>query len=194
MENGAEGKRTKMQYSTPSLIPDSLNGVAARMREKHAENGHSAGNHLLWPGIYPPPLIIDGFTGDVRDLDDVLLSLGSQSQLDSEDARAKELETESDPNRAAPAGGFSIFLVDMRLRSERRQPLTRIETDSDIAGTLTIILTDSGEDFVAGNEIRPADRWRFSGPITAAGLGVLVASVLQMWAVQTEALAHIAQH
>ncbi len=194
MENGAERKRTKMQYSTPSLIPDSLNGLAARLREKHAETGHPAVNHSLRPGIYPPPLIIDGFSGDVRDLADVLLSLGSHSQLDSEDARAKELETEPDPNRAAPAGGFSILLVDMRLRSERRQPLTRIEADSDSAGTLTIILTDSGEDFVAGNEIRRTDRWRFSGPITAAGLGVLVASVLQMWTVQAEALAHIAHH
>jgi hypothetical protein len=71
----------------------------------------------------------------------------------------------------------------MRRRfSGSRQPLTRIEVDSDSFGALTLILTDSGEDFMAGGEIRRADRWYFRGPIVPDGLGVLIKSVFQLWA------------
>jgi hypothetical protein len=44
-----------------------------------------------------------------------------------------------------------------------------------------LILTDSGEDFMIGSEIRHTDRWHFSGSITPAGLGVLVQSVCKTW-------------
>ena len=61
-------RRLKMPYSTPRLVPYSLSGLVACVRERSSENGWPVENRPSLPGTQPPPLIIEGFEGEVGDL------------------------------------------------------------------------------------------------------------------------------
>jgi len=181
VETRAEDIRLlKMPYSTPRLIPHSVSGLAARTGERSAEDGWPVENRPWWLGS-PPPLIVEGFEGEVGDLVQVLSSIGLRSDGSSKPA-AKTREAIPE-NRVGPVeNGICILLVDMRRRfSGSRRPLTRIEIGSDSSVILTLILTDSGEDFMAGGEISRTDLWHFRGSIVTDGLGVLIKSVFQIW-------------
>jgi hypothetical protein len=176
----------KLPYSTPRLIPYSLGELAALVGKSNVHEGRPVTPHSSGPGIQPPPMLIEGFEGDVEDLITGLSSIGRRSKISSESA-ARTSETMREKSDGPLEGGICILLVDMRRRfAGSRQPLTRMEVDSDANGTLTLILTDSGEDFVASGEIRRADRWQFRGPIVPEGLAALIKSVFQICATPRE--------
>jgi hypothetical protein len=177
----AEDMTSKLPYSTPGVFPYSRSDLANRFRNRDAEKSQPVENRFVGQGIHPPPLLIEGFDGEVRDLVQVLSSIGSSSHSGTGPADER---TESVPDRGgAPAeDGICILLVDMRRRnSVSGQPLTRIESDPISNATLVLILADSGQDFMVGSEIRHTDRWHFSGAITPAGIGGLVQSVRNIW-------------
>jgi len=187
VKSGAENmRRLKMTYSTPRLVPYSPSSLAASVRKRSTEDERPVENRLSPPGTQPPPLIIEGFEGEVGDLVQVLSSNGWRS-FRSPESPAEATETTSEKHEGPLKSGVSMLLVDMRrcfLGS--RQPLTRMEMDSDSNATLTVILTDSGQDFMSGGELRRTDRWHFRGPIGTDGLGVLINSVFQIWAAPME--------
>ena len=175
----------KFLYSTPRLVPYSLVELAALVAKSNVHEGRP-GKPLSGAGIQPPPMLIEGFEGDVEELIRVLSSIGRRSKIKSESA-ARTSETILRKSDGPLEDGICILLVDMRRRfSGSRQPLTRMEVDSDAIGTLTLILTDSGEDFKASGEIRRADRWQFRGPIVPEGLAALIKSVFQICAAPRE--------
>ena len=189
MISGAENmRRLKMPYSTPHLIPYSPGSLAASFRKRSTEDERPVENRLTPPGGPPPPLIIEGFEGEMGDLVQVLSSNGWR-WYGSPEPQAEATETMSEKREGTLKSGISILLVDMRRRfSGSRQPLTRMEMDSHSSAILTLILTDSGEDFMSGGEIRRMDRWHFRGPIVSDGLGVLINSVFQIWSAPMETL------
>ena len=154
MKSGAENiGRAKMPYSTPRLISYSPGSLAATVRKKSAAAGRSVESRLSLPGTPPPPLIVEGFESDIGSLAQVLSSLGWRSRRRPEPA-TEPLETIPEKGAGPAEEGICILLVDMRHRfSGPRQPLTRMDMDSDSSATLTLILTDSGEDFTSGGEI-----------------------------------------
>jgi hypothetical protein len=179
-------RRLRMPYSTPRLIPYSLSGLAAYIGKKSADDGRPVENRLSSIGTQPPPLIIEGFEGGVGDLVQILSSIGWRSQISPEPV-TEIPEAIREKRWGAVENGICILLVDMRRRfSGSCQPLTRIGIDSDLSVTLVLILTDSGEDFMAGGEIRRTDRWYFRGPIGPNDLGVLIKSIFQIWAAPVE--------
>lgn len=187
MISGAENmRRLKMPYSAPRLIPYSPGSLAAGFRKRSTEDERPVENRLTPPGVPPPPLIVEGFEGVMGDLVQVLSSNGWRS-FGSPEPLAEAMETMSEKPEGPLKSRIGILLVDMRRRfSGLRQPFTRMEMDSDSTAILTLILTDSGEDFISGGEIRRTDRWHFTGPIVADGLGVLIKSVFQIWSAPME--------
>ena len=187
MKSGAENTgRAKMPYSTPRLIPYSASSLAASLRKGNTEDWRPVENRMSSSGTQPPPLIFEGYEGEVGDLVHVLSSIVWRS-IRRPEPSAEAPETMLEKHPGPLRSRISILLVDMRQRfSGLRQPLTRMEMDSDSSATLTLILTDSGEDFTSGGEISRTDRWLFRGPITADILGVLINSVFQIWAAAME--------
>ena len=166
--------RSKKPYSTPSLTVHSLAALATGSDAGSDAAGPLAASAESSPAFQPPPLVIEGFPGKVEDLVKVLSSipLGSRGRLDSGAASATTA-----PDRAG--GRVYVLLADMRSRvAGPRQPLTRLELDGDFSAALILILTDAGEDFRAGGEIR-WDRWHFKGPTAAEDLTVLVKSLFE---------------
>jgi len=181
VKSPAENVRMKLPYASPNLVRHSLRSFAACVRKEEAQDWHPVENHRPALGTQPAPLIVEGFQGDVADLVAVLSSIGWPSQGISELA-GNAIESRSVKSEEQAVDPICILLVDMRRSNPGlRQPLTRIETDSASSGTLVLILTDSGDDFRVGSEIRHTDRWHFRGQITLAGLGVLVESVYKLW-------------
>jgi len=166
--------RSKKPYSTPSLTVHSLAALATGADARSNGERPLAATAESSPAFQPPPLVIEGFPGKVEDLVKVLSSipLGLRGRLDSSAAPAE--------TAAGKVGGrVYILLADMRCRiAGPRQPLTRLELDGDFSAALILILTDAGEDFRAGGEIR-WDRWHFKGPTAAEDLTVLVKSLFE---------------
>jgi hypothetical protein len=187
MENRAENMKRKRPYSTPSLVLQSLSGLATGIRKREAEDGRPIEIWLLWPGTQSPLMIVEGFEGDTANLFQVLSSIGWPLQSNAQLAGGGMPEILREKSQGTVPAEICLLLVDMRRRcSEYHRRLIRIETKSNSSGTVTLILTDSGEDFIAGREILRTDRWHLSGLITPSGLGVLVKSVIQIWTAQME--------
>lgn len=181
MKSKPENLSLKMAYSAPDLSRQSSTGLADRIRRRNIEKGHPQDAHFMWDGGQPPPLIIEGFRGEVGDLVEVLSSIdwGSHGGPQSATEAADSLHV---PGKRPQKDGICILLVDMRRGESRgRQSLTRIETDSALTGTLALILTESGENLELGSENLRKDRWLFSGSITPVDLGVLIKSVHEIW-------------
>ena len=181
MKSKPENLSLKMAYSAPDLSRQSSTGLADRIRKRNIEKGHPRSAHFMWEGGEPPPLIIEGFEGEVRDLVQVLSSIdwrlhgGLQRATEAADSLPV-------PSKRPHKDGICILLVDMRRRNiQGRQSLTRIETDSALTGTLALILTEPGENLELGGENLRNDRWLFSGSITPVDLGVLIKSVHEIW-------------
>jgi hypothetical protein len=182
VESRAENMRVKMPYSTPSLTPNSLSGLAGRIPNRDAQGGKSIEKRLLGPGTHPPLLVFEGFDGDAGELTQVLSSIVWRPEPGSDLRRAGTLETPAEKSPGLREDGICILLVDTRHRySGGRQPLTRIETESGSCGIITLILTDSADGITTDSQIRPTDRWHFSGAFTPASMGALVKSVFQIW-------------
>jgi hypothetical protein len=187
MESRTENTKVKRPYSTPSLVLQSLSGLATGIRKREAEEGQPIEIWLLWPGTQSPLMIVEGFEGDTANLFQVLSSIGWPLQTSAQLAGGGMPEVLREKSQGAVPAEICVLLVDMRRRSsEYHRRLIRIETKSNSSGTITLILTDSGEDFMAGKEIPQTDRWHLSGLITPSGFGVLVKSVIQIWTAQTE--------
>jgi hypothetical protein len=181
MKSKPENLSLKMAYSTPDLSRQSSTGLADRIRERSMEKGQHNDAHFMWDGSQAPPLIIEGFEGEVVDLVEVLslIDWGSHGGPQRATEAADSLPV---PSKRPHKDGICILLVDMRRRNTGgRQSLTRIETDSVLTGTLALILTEPGENLELGSENLRKDRWLFSGSITPVELGVLVKSVHEIW-------------
>jgi hypothetical protein len=190
MKTQAENTWHKMPYTTPNLIPQSFSALAGRMQKRNAGEGDPAGNPLPSRGTQPLPMIIDGFHGTVEEVAAVLESLRWHTR-DSWGPAAQALETPPEKSMESMKTEGCILLMDVRRHPFGwRHPLTRIETALETSGTLLLILADSGDDLTTGSRICQSDRWRFSGSITADGIGVLVKSVFKAISAGTESPAN----
>jgi hypothetical protein len=182
MENRAENMRQpKKPYSSPSLNPCSLSRFTAGAGQGNGKDAPPIENGLRGPGAPPPPLLIEGFEGEVGEVVQVLSSMGWRSQLNSEPL-AEGLNARAEQGEWLVNGGISILLVDIRRRSSLSlRPLTRIEIGASPSALFTVILTDSGQDFTAGGGVRRSDRWHFHGAIAPDALGILIKSIFQFW-------------
>lgn len=188
MKCQTEKMPVKMPYTAPSLIPRSISGLASRLREQDGQPGQSVEKWLLPPGSPKAPLIIEGFDGDVTDLLEVLSSTRWRGTI----GQAPITEA------IAPLPGFgwrgedgiAVLLVDRRRgNSGWRGPFKQIEDDLTPSRTFVLVLIDSGEDFRVDGEVGQTDRWHFRGSVTAAGLGVFIKMMCEIWPAWTETLA-----
>lgn len=169
--------RQKQPYSTPSLVPRSLNSLLNRTGNSTASSGGAVETSGKF-GDQPPLVSVEGFEGQGSDLVQALCSLGWSPQACTEPAVttfAASSELGDLPR---------VAIVDLRSRrgSSPHQTLIRVERDSDASGTFTLLLTDSSEDFTLGSSSPSRTRWHFAGRITPGGLVVLVKSLVEIWA------------
>src|ERR1700693_2922329 len=99
-------RRLKMTYSTPRLVPYSPSSLAASVMKRSTVDEWLVESRLSPPGTPPPPLIIEGFKGEVGGLVQVLCSNGWRSFRSSEPP-AEATETMSEKHEGPLKSGVS---------------------------------------------------------------------------------------
>jgi hypothetical protein len=170
------GTRTqKLRYLSPQLKKYSLCELGQGGFGEATGAGEPAGLRST-SGDLPPLLVVEGFVGEIDDLM-VVLPLCSWAT-----PTLYQRSTGSLRGLPQSAAGPCILLMDLRRRNAGSRPaIRRIATSSDSTVTLPIILSEADEPFAPGSDTRDSGRWFLKGPITSAGLILLICCAFRSW-------------
>jgi len=176
------GTRTaKLRYFSPELKKYSLCDLGRGVSGEEKRTGEPARLRIT-SGVQPPMLVVEGFVGEIDDLM-VVLPLCSWATPAAQQRSAGNL-----PRLQESSGGPCILLMDLRRGSTGARPvIRRIATSADSAVILPVILSEADEPFAPSADARDSDRWFLKGPISSAGLVLLICCAFRSWMSNKEA-------